>query len=174
MIPHKPSRMDWYINFIENIYKTYRFSINMKNRKTHLLIVIFTLIALIFSIIILVEHNTRNKTLGGFCSITGNAGNCTTVQDSFYGKFLGIDLVYFGVIGFSILCILNIFMYFFNNKYLLYITLVGCGIAGLAALWLLYIQSFILKTFCIYCLFVDISSVILLILGVYILFQKKL
>ena len=102
------------------------------------------------------------------CTITNG---CETVLTSKYATIYGIpisligSLFYFLLIGISIL-ILTDFKKIFANSLIL-IVLSGALVSAV----LIYIQFFILKTFCQYCLFSE--GVNFLLLGVALLFLKK-
>src|SRR3989339_409862 len=115
-------------------------------KKIYLLIVALSLIALVLSIIILIQKTTESKEINDFCSAIGSNSKCSTVQQSKYGKIFGIDNPWFGIIGFSVL--------------------------GLLALWFLYLQTFVLKAYCIFCVIVDILSLVILFTTIYMIFKE--
>lgn len=92
-----------------------------------------------------------------------NSG-CEIVYYSAYNSFLGIQNSYYGFVIFALLSLLT-FSYFINptqiKKAIINLAIL---VGGLIALYFLYIQTFILKAFCQYCLVVDLSAVINLLL----------
>jgi uncharacterized membrane protein len=86
-----------------------------------------------------------------------NSG-CDFVLKSNYSKFLGLSVALWGVLYFSSILILN---YFEKYKNLLKII---ASLGFLFALYLIYIQSFVLKSFCFYCLIADISTILIFVL----------
>ncbi len=109
------------------------------------------LVSLISSIILSIKPASE------ICDI--NSG-CEIVYYSAYNSFLGVQNSYYGVIIFSLLSILMI-SYFINptNNKKAVINL-AILIGALIALYFLYVQNFVLKAFCQYCLIVDLSTVI--------------
>ena len=109
---------------------------------------------IILSLVIL--FNTEKVVNPEQCFINGG---CISVQNSAYASVFGIPLTYLGIIGFSFILLAILF----NKKALNYLIL----IAGIFSLWLIYVQVFILKTICKYCIAVDILAVIMLFIMIY-------
>ena len=126
----------------------------MKNIR-YLIILGLLLIALISSIIL------STRPISEICDI--NSG-CEIVYYSQYNSLLGIPNSYFGVVIFAFLIIL-ILSYLVNpthnKKAMINLSIV---IGSLIALYFLYIQNFVLEAYCRYCLIVDFSMIISLIL----------
>lgn len=89
-----------------------------------------------------------------FC--LSNSG-CDFVIRSEYSKFLGIPVALWGVFYFASIVILN---YFEKYKNLLRII---SFLGFLFALYLIYIQAFVLKSFCIYCLITDTVAILIFV-----------
>jgi uncharacterized membrane protein len=86
------------------------------------------------------------------------------VQKSEYSHTFGIDNGYFGIFIFgigSILIFLQIKNKTIKKRYLIHTMVI---IGSLSAIYLMYIQQFVLKAYCIYCTIIDISLIISLIL----------
>ena len=126
----------------------------MKFSKYHIILALF-LISLISSIILSVKPTSE------ICDVSSG---CEVVYYSAYSSFLGIQNSYYGTVIFALLIILT-FTYLINptrnKKAAINLSIL---IGGLVALYFLYIQSFVLKAYCQYCLIVDLSMVIALIL----------
>jgi uncharacterized membrane protein len=145
------------------------FRLNIPKRALHI-IIILSIIALISSSLLLIKKNSASYG-EEFCSIAG--GDCDIVGQSKYAYIFGIDNAWFGVLGFLALIImsmLSLARYF--SRVLNGLILAGCMIAGVVAISFLYIQHFILYSYCIYCIIVDIASIILLIVAVYVISKK--
>ncbi|MBI2003864.1 vitamin K epoxide reductase family protein [Candidatus Pacearchaeota archaeon] len=131
----------------------------MKNK---ILLIIF-LVSLISSIIILsTNHGNSN-----FCGID-EKGGCNAVQNSKYASFFGINNSIYGIFIFAMLSILTFSQMQkpIKNKQLLIDSAVILGF--IIALYFIFLQIFILKTFCKYCLIIDglmILAFLLVILG---------
>jgi len=143
----------------------------MNNKSLYQIILIISLICLIFSVVIYFEKAQYASGHGGICSAITGSNGCEIVQTSSYGKMFGISNSLYGIVGFMILGIFSLISIKKNNKIINYLTIAGGIIAGAIALLLLYIQAFVLHTYCIFCLMIDISSLILLGLAIYLLIK---
>ena len=142
------------------------------NKYAYVVLLILSALGILFSLLIAVENSS--KSLQNFCSAT-SAGGCISVQSSVYGKTFNIDNYVFGITGFAILSLLTLLKLIHSkSKIIEYFIIAGSIIAGLVALRFLYIQAFILKTWCIYCIFIDIFSILLLCIGAYLLMKKRI
>jgi len=126
----------------------------MKISKYHAIFVLF-LASLISSIVLSVKPASE------ICDI--NSG-CEVVYYSIYNSFLGIQNSYYGTVIFSLLIIYMV-SYFINptqnKKAIINLSVL---IGALITSYFIYVQGFVLKAFCQYCLVVDLSMVISLIL----------
>ncbi|GIW66646.1 MAG: hypothetical protein KatS3mg095_0544 [Candidatus Parcubacteria bacterium] len=84
--------------------------------------------------------------------------SCDFVLKSEYSKFFGLPVALWGVFYFCAILILNFFEKF---KFLLKII---SPLGFIFAFYLIYLQFFILKSVCVYCLTVDISAIIIFLL----------
>jgi uncharacterized membrane protein len=147
---------------------------NSKNRhnadkKIYIVIAVIAIICLMLSMIIYFEKDSYEKKQPTFCSaITGNNG-CETVQTSSYGRILGVSNPIYGIIGFTLLAILALMNTIKDNIIAKGSIIFGSTIAGIVASWFLYVQTFILHTYCIFCVIVDILSLTLFAISIYIL-----
>jgi uncharacterized membrane protein len=117
--------------------------------KTKILILIFSLIGLSFSLFLYL-----NRPDSSFC----NFGGCSYVLNSKFSKTFGIDNSILGVFYFLIVGILN---YLNKEKFLKILS----GIGAIFALYLIFVMLFILKEICYYCLIVDFSAIIISVLS---------
>ena len=128
--------------------------------------------ALIILNILLAGYLTYANKVGseeGICLIKGTDSktDCSDVQNSVYGSFLGIKVSYLGLFAFLVLFL--IFLYTrLGKKYkketkilFLVISLFG----ALIAVYFLIIQFFFLKTLCLICVIIDVSTILIFILG---------
>lgn len=141
----------------------------MKFTKNHL-ILFLTLTALLLTGVIhyqreiLLRDNTAN-----FCS-----GGCSAVQTSAYSWTLGISNTLIGFIGLTLLLILEVHQFEKGpNKTIQTLIEIMITIALLMALRWLYLQKFVIKQWCIYCVLVDIIVIILSIIMLKKHFVKK-
>lgn len=89
---------------------------------------------------------------------------CETVHYSPYNYTFGIQNSYFGVVIFFFLIILTVGYLIKPTSGKKAIVNLSILVGSLVSLYFLYIQFFVLKAFCQYCLIVDISILISLIL----------
>ncbi len=135
-------------------------------------IIVLSLFALMFSMIILIQKTSYSPAIDNFCSALNSQSQCETVQASKYGKILGIDNPWFGVFGFAALMIfagLNILK---ENKALRRLIVAGGIVSGSMAMYFLYLQAFVIGHYCIFCVIVDIISIILLLISFYITYEE--
>jgi len=96
--------------------------------------------------------------------ICGVKSGCETVQNSQYTSTLGIKNDYLGVAAFLLLLILTISHIKYPRKYKSTFIFLGLLIGTLFALYFIYLQIFVIKAFCTYCLIADIGIILSLIL----------
>ena len=128
--------------------------------KYKILLIIF-IISLISSIIIL-------STIYGNSSFCEPSGGCNSVQNSKYGYLFGMSNSIYGIFIFLILSILTFSQMQKpkENKQLLIDSAVILGF--IIAIYFIYLQIFVIKALCKYCLVVDGAMVLaffLVILG---------
>jgi len=147
--------------------------------KMYLAIMIISIICLALSIIIQIEKTSYSKNQGGLCSAITGANGCEAVQTSNYGKILGMDNPIYGMIGFALIIIFTSILILRKNKdnnivnkVLKYVTITGGIISGITAILFLYVQTFILHTYCFFCVIVDILSLTLLGISIYLIFKE--
>ena len=87
----------------------------------------------------------------GFLIPCGFAGGCDQVLNSPYSQFLGIPLAWFGLSFYLTVAAAGLYALFGYPK-LLRISLAAGAIAFPITLYLLYLQAFVIKAFCDYCL----------------------
>jgi uncharacterized membrane protein len=109
------------------------------------------------------------------CSISILSG-CATVAKSSYSVVLGIPLSVFGMIFYAfgatvaVLLVLKKLTVWNNN---LRISLLALSVLGaISSAYFTYLQAFVIKAFCIYCVFSALCSLALLILAIFI-YNKK-
>ena len=111
------------------------------------LIAILAVVGLIISAVSLQRHYAQSAS--AFCDI-GEKFNCDVVNRSEYSSVMGIPVAGIGVAGYALL--LALATYFRSRRETPLRLLVAAG-AGLAfALYLTYVEGFVLDTWCILCL----------------------
>ncbi len=89
----------------------------------------------------------------------GEASACSIVQHSKYESTLGINNSYFGIIAFTFLIILLISNSRKPEDYKKIILNIGITASALVAIYFIYLQLFIIKAICPYCMVVDTGSI---------------
>ena len=153
----------------------------MKQKHIYAIIAVLSMLCIIFAVIIYVENIQLSKHQQDFCSaITGTHG-CETVQSSKYSKVFGISNSIYGMVGFAILEVFALMLLFGERRktksnksniypnltIIKYMTILGGIMSGLVALVFLYLQILVIHAYCIFCLFVDGSSLIILGFTIY-------
>lgn len=89
------------------------------------------------------------KSASGFCEI-GDQFNCDVVNRSEYSSLMGIPVAGIGVAGYGLMLLLATLH---RSRPGMPAQLLGASIAGLAfALYLTYIEGYVLETWCVLCL----------------------
>lgn len=128
-------------------------------KKKYLFLTIFIL-CLLSSIILSIGD------VPAFCDVTEG---CNTVQHSTYAYFLGIKDSVYGVFIFSFLTLLSALQIKNPTKGKEKIISYSIIFGSIIALYFLYLQIYVLEAYCKYCLIVDIS----LLVGLVLLFWKR-
>ncbi len=102
----------------------------------------------------------RDQT-GAACDLGGL--NCDAVLTSRYSRLLGIPLAYWGLAYYSALFFLAIVYLDLKNRKILHLIELWLWSGFAVSLILFYIQAFVLKAFCLYCLISEVVIFILLI-----------
>jgi uncharacterized membrane protein len=117
--------------------------------KTKILILIFSLIGLSFSLYLYL-----NRPDSSFCTFSG----CNAVLNSKFSKTLGVDNSLLGIFYFLLVGALT---YLNKEKFLKILSTAG----AIFSFYLIFIMFFILKEICYYCLIVDLSAIIIFVLS---------
>jgi len=120
----------------------------VKNRSRLLLAIAALAVAgAVVSSISLYHHYASSKTT--YCDI-GENFNCDIVNRSVYSTVLGVPVAAIGIAGYLSLFVLSIF---YADRTETPMLLLSASLAGLAfALYLTYIEGFVLAAWCILCL----------------------
>ena len=116
-------------------------------RRLSLAIAMFAVLGIAVSSVSLDHHFRKSKT--SYCDF-GQSFNCDIVNRSEYSTIAGIPVALIGILGYAALLA---FATFYREKAETPLILVLCSVAGLGfALYLTYVEKFILYTWCILCL----------------------
>jgi uncharacterized membrane protein len=143
-------------------------------RKLLFWILALSLIALIASVLIQIENITQSQTLNNVCTATGSS--CNSVQNTEYGKILGVKIADIGLFAFMLFTLLVLHQItrpkFKHKKCFDNLMTAGAIIAGLFGIYLISLQVFVINQYCTYCLIIDFSSIILMLLVIIYRFRK--
>jgi vitamin-K-epoxide reductase (warfarin-sensitive) len=124
-------------------------------RRVFQLIPILALAGIVVSSVSLKHHYGTSQT--SYCDF-GASFNCDIVNRSIYSSVLGIPVALIGILGYALLLVVATF---YRKKSESPFMLLTASTAGLGfALYLTYIEKFVLATWCILCL----SSLTLIVL----------
>ncbi len=96
--------------------------------------------------------------------ICGVKSGCETVQNSGYENMVGVNNGYIGIIAFFLLLVLTISHIKYPRKYKSTFIFLGITLGTLVALYFIYLQVFVIKAICTYCMIIDLGMVISLLL----------
>ncbi|GAB4488647.1 MAG: hypothetical protein Fur0016_14650 [Anaerolineales bacterium] len=134
------------------------------DKKLHWASVALAALGALVSIYMTIYKLTDNNTM---CL---GSGSCATVNESAYSEIFGIPVALVGVGGyFAILAVLLLEKYgknrFFKENGLL--AIFGLGVGGFGfTLYLVYVEAFILKAWCPFCVVSQITMTILFIITI--------
>lgn len=126
----------------------------MKTKTKYISILSFVIISLISSMILSFTPVSQS------CSIDG--GGCNKVHNCCYNYTFGIQNSHYGIGLFLILS--TILLYQIKNPSNKKRGLIHLGVilGSIVAFWFLYLQQFVIRAYCKYCLVVDFSMIIAL------------
>ncbi len=120
---------------------------SQRNRIFFAVVAVLSLAGIIVSAIALQRHYAKSATQ--FCEFNQQFG-CDVVNRSEYSSIMGIPVAGIGVVGYALLFVLSAFH---RTRLETPNRLLGAAIAGLAfALYLTYIEKYVLTKWCILCL----------------------
>ena len=121
----------------------------------------YRVIALLFTIMFMIS---LLLSIQGIPSICREGEGCDVVKTSEYAQTFGVYNAYYGVIIFALLTLVGIMQHNKPTKDKKLFLQIASIIGSLAAIRFIYIQAFILNTYCTYCMIVDITMVLTTIL----------
>ena len=112
-----------------------------------LAIAVLSLAGMIVSAVSLQRHYAKSET--SYCEF-GERFNCDIVNRSEYSSLLGIPVAGIGVAGYALLVVLSTFQRLDNQTPTRLLLAASAGLA--LALYLTYVEAYVLTTWCILCL----------------------
>ena len=110
--------------------------------------------------------------------VSSNETTCDTIcSDNDYTETFGINHGWYGIVIFTILYFLSFYLFIYpedKKSYRIIKRFIHCGIiiGSIIAIYFLYLQQFVLKEYCPYCLVIDIG--LLVCLGMIIFMRDKI
>jgi uncharacterized membrane protein len=98
---------------------------------------------------------------------------CNEVANSKYSVFMGIPLALLGTFYYLTMILLTMFYYDTKNKIPLFTMPVIATMGILMSVVLVYLQLYVIKATCIYCMFSALTTTILFILNVLLIRERK-
>ena len=121
----------------------------------------YLIIALLFTVMFI---TSLLLSIQGIPSICQEGEGCDIVKTSHYAQTFGIYNAYYGVFIFALLTIISIMQHNKPSKNKKLFLQTAAIIGSLVAIRFIYIQAVILKTYCTYCMIVDIAIILTTIL----------
>jgi uncharacterized membrane protein len=136
------------------------------------IIIVLALICFVFSALINFEKKYYETGEKSICTVVTDGNGCQLVQTSKYAQIFGVNNPWYGIAGFFVLALAAFLFVKTGKDNFEYIVLLGSLMAGLMAIYFLYVQTFLLQIYCIFCVIVDIISLIILGLAKYIVLKR--
>lgn len=140
-------------------------------RKIIWLVIILAIIGIFDTAYLAAEHYLNSPV---YCPIDGN---CDKVLSSPYSKLFGIPLALFGLVFYFFVLILTMIFQLGKpeiQKIISKIFFIATLFALIFSGWLVYLQLFIIKAICIYCVISAGNILILFLISVYLLRRQNL
>jgi len=142
----------------------------MKNKTRYTIILVLMILASMASLIL--SFVSLEEACGGSPSGLNGQNGCTIVNTSQYEYILGFKVAHLGLIAFPILTVLTILELKKSRKYQKRLLKIGITLGALFAIYLIYLQLFVIKAICKYCMVADIG--VLISLGIILLEERKI
>lgn len=92
---------------------------------------------------------------------------CNKVASSIYAEILNIPVAYIGTVYYFLIFFLAVWFLASKNRNM-FLLMSGFTVIGfLASIWFVYLQIFVIKAICFYCMISALTSTLLFILGSY-------
>lgn len=118
------------------------------SRRTYLVLSLINAVALLIALYLVEAHYKPELT--DFCNFS-TAWNCDLVNKSIYAEIFGIPVAIFGSAAYLFLLIFSLRGLFRDQKKLIPIAWGFTLLSTLFALYLTGIETFVLKTYCVFC-----------------------
>lgn len=124
------------------------------------LIFVFSILGLIISAFLAYEYLQPTPVV---CPLTGNG--CELVRKSEYSQFLGISIPYIGVAYYFLTAAISIYLTQNYQKNIDKLRLLTSILSFAFGVYLTYLEAYVIKAFCFFCVSSFIVSIIILVLA---------
>jgi len=121
----------------------------------------YPILLIIFSIALISSTILAAVPIGTICGT--DPSSCTKVTTSKYQTTLGVSNSYIGIGAFTLLILLTVFHMRDPTLLKAKIIRIATSVVAIGAAYFIFLQVFILKAFCKYCMVVDIGSLLAVI-----------
>jgi uncharacterized membrane protein len=98
------------------------------------------------------------------CNINGLSG-CNVVEQSVYSHLFGIPLGVYGVVFYGLMFVISILLLVLSSRFAHLLLVIFGAIGIIASAIFMYIQIFIIKALCVYCLTSAVIALIVFVLS---------
>jgi uncharacterized membrane protein len=127
----------------------------------------FSLIGFLDAVYLTTEDYLNQSVI---CILTSGCQNVLTSQ---YSQIFGVPLALFGVIYYLIIIFCSLSYLTNRNNLANYLLNYFTSVGFLVSLYLVYLQLFVIKAICFYCMISALTSTILFILSLYLILNHK-
>lgn len=106
--------------------------------------------------------------------VTCGAGGCADVTTSQYSKIFGIPVAYLGLAHYSLMLLSAFFVFALKKRRLLLFPVLPLSVVGvMASAWFVFAQVVLLKAVCYFCMASAVSSLLLFITAIVLVWGKQ-
>lgn len=106
--------------------------------------------------------------------VTCGSGGCAEVTTSEYSRIFGIPVSYLGLLHYSVMFVFTLLVFAFKKRFLLIFPILPLSIVGvMASAWFVFAQVVLLKSICYFCMASAVSSLLLFIVTVVLVWRNQ-
>ncbi|MBI2454236.1 MAG: vitamin K epoxide reductase family protein [Parcubacteria group bacterium] len=132
----------------------------MMQKKLLLTTIIIGLVGFADAFYLTVKHYSQSSI---FCSVLNNG--CDLVTSSRYSAFGGVPIALIGTIYYAFIVLLAALLFRQPSSQTVKLLLLVSSLGFLFSLWLLYLQIFVIKALCFYCIISAATSTLIFIIS---------
>lgn len=134
----------------------------MNKKIVYNIIIVLTLLGIVTSGYLTYLHYKPAEMKGDVCNINSFV-SCSTVNKSPYAELFGFPISILGMMGFAVIGSLAFFRLSYHKELIFYLS----SFAFAYMVFLTYIEFFVIKAVCIYCILTAIITLLLFIVSCY-------